>query len=207
MTKLDLTYADKGLKPKIIAVHDGRFHVDDVFAAMLMRAIYPSAAIIRTRDEAKLKSADIVIDVGYIHDDDSLRFDHHQEGKAGKRDNGIEFSGFGLVWLNWGLDVCKGDHDLFDEIDKTLVQPIDADDNGQSLYSNAEPNFDENIKDLTIGKIVGYLNNPQTKSLEDFDTHFENALNLAETVFEAVFNNKSSFVDGKKEIVEAYEDL
>lgn len=207
MTKLDLTYASKGLDPKVIAVHDGRFHVDDVFAAMLMRSIYPNAKIIRTRDDAKLNLADIVIDVGYIHDEKSLRFDHHQEGKAGKRINGIEFSGFGLVWKYWGLEICVGDQDLYNEIDKALIQPIDADDNGQSLYSKSEPNFDEEIQELTIGRIIGYLNNPNTSSLEDFDTHFDNALGLAEIVFEAILNNKKSFIEGKKEIVKSYQNV
>ncbi len=203
MKKLDLTYANKGLKPKLIAVHDGRFHVDDVFAAMLMRSMYPEAKIIRTRDKSLLDSADIVIDVGSIYNYESLRFDHHQEGKAGERENGVQFSGFGLVWKHWGINICKGDGELYDEIDVSLVQPIDAGDNGQLLYSNQEPNF-EGVKEVTIGMLVSILNNSNPKKLEDYDDNFEQALDFAEIVFYNFLLSKESLLQEKEKILESY---
>ena len=43
-----------------------------------------------------MDSADIVIDVGGQYDPDAGRFDHHQRGGAGERENGIPYSSFGL---------------------------------------------------------------------------------------------------------------
>jgi uncharacterized UPF0160 family protein len=203
MKKLDLTYANRGLDPRVIAVHDGRFHVDDVFAAMLMRSIYPGVKIIRTRDEVELNKADIVIDVGSVYDTKSLRFDHHQEGKAGARENGVEFSGFGLVWKEWGLLICKGDTELFNEIDISLVQPIDAHDNGQAITVNSEENF-EGISDITINKLIGIINPPSPKSIKDYDENFEDAMYFAEFIFSRYLEAKKSSLEERADIVSSY---
>ena len=34
-----------------IAVHEGKFHADDVFAAAILTLVFPKIKIIRTRDE------------------------------------------------------------------------------------------------------------------------------------------------------------
>jgi uncharacterized UPF0160 family protein len=118
MQILDLSYAQIGLDPKTMAVHSGDFHADDVFAAALISMIYPKLKVIRTRNPDQFDTCDIVADVGLIHDPTKLRFDHHQEGRAGSRENGILYSGFGLVWQHWGLAVCKGNEDIFKSIDR-----------------------------------------------------------------------------------------
>ena len=203
MDKIDLTYASKGLDPKIIAVHDGRFHVDDVFAAMLMRAIYPKAKIIRTRDAEALNKADIVIDVGAIYDPKQLRFDHHQEGKAGRRENGIEFSGLGLVWNNWGMEICHGNRELYDELDISLIQPIDADDNGQAMTAGSVQCF-EDVKEVSLGALIASHNPPSPKSLKDYDDSFEAAMDFAEIVFKNFLATKTSLLNERGAIVDGW---
>ena len=91
---------------KIIATHNGNFHADDVFAVAALKNIFPAAKLIRTRDLAVIANADIVVDVGGIFDTETNRFDHHQKGGAGARDNGIPFSSFGLIWQKYGLTIC-----------------------------------------------------------------------------------------------------
>lgn len=39
---------------------------------------YKDAAIVRTRDIAKLNECDIVVDVGAVFDHEKKRYDHHQ---------------------------------------------------------------------------------------------------------------------------------
>ena len=81
--------------------------------------------IIRTRDEEAISNADYVFDVGGIYDEDKNRFDHHQKDGAGKRENGIEYASFGLVWRKFGIKLCV-DTKVVDLVDKILVAPIDA---------------------------------------------------------------------------------
>ncbi len=204
MKKLDLTYANRGLEPKSVAVHSGNFHADDVFAAMLLRLIYPKIKIVRSRDIEELNECDIVADVGLIYDDSKLRYDHHQEGKAGKRKNGIEFSGFGLVWKHWGLEVCKGDQELFDEIDITLVQSIDAEDNGQLISSGS--NF-EGIREFTISSVIAKSFNYSGYTAEQAYARFLDAVDLAEQVFVGLFENAKRTLAEKNKILKDYAKL
>lgn len=88
--------------------------------------------IIRTRDEATIASGDYVFDVGGEHDPTRKRFDHHQKGGAGFRENGIPYAACGLVWKEFGAQLCGNDEAAL-RIDKKLIQPIDAHDNGVSL--------------------------------------------------------------------------
>ena len=81
-----------------IVTHNAKFHTDDVFAVATLLILYPGAEVIRTRDESIIKMADIVVDVGQVYDAGNNRFDHHQVGGAGKRENGIQYASFGLVW-------------------------------------------------------------------------------------------------------------
>jgi uncharacterized UPF0160 family protein len=204
MSKLDLTYANRGLDPKTIAVHSRNFHADDVFAAMLLKLIYPKVEVVRSRDLDELDKCDIVADVGLIYDDTKLRYDHHQEGKAGKRENGIEFSGFGLIWKHWGLEVCRGDQELFDEIDKVLVQPIDAQDNGQLISSGS--NF-EGVREFTISSVIAGSFNYSGYSEEEAYDRFLDAVDLAEKVFVGLFENTKRTLSEKKAILEDYAKL
>src|ERR1035437_8037366 len=92
---------------KILVTHNGIFHADDIFAtATLSLLLDGHIKVTRTRDENLIKSADYVYDVGGIYDPALNRFDHHQVGGAGKRDNGIPYAAFGLVWMQYGETVC-----------------------------------------------------------------------------------------------------
>lgn len=204
MSKLDLTYANRGLEVKTMAVHDMTFHADDVFAAMLMRLVYPELKIIRTRVQEELDKCDLVADVGLVYDEKKLRFDHHQEGRAGARENGILYSAFGLIWKHWGMDICEQDLDLFKYIDKVLVQPIDAQDNGQRLYDEV---IFEGIEDLNVDGIMKKAFNPAVGSNESFDEKFKDALDFAENLFTGIFLSSKSLISVKSNIKADYNKL
>ena len=85
-------------KKVIIVTHDGMFHSDDVFAVAALLSLLDAtpaiATVVRTRDEDLMRKADFVVDVGGVYDSEKNRFDHHQEGGAGKRLNGISYAAF-----------------------------------------------------------------------------------------------------------------
>ncbi len=119
-----------------IGTHDGRFHADEVLAIAALLLIHPGAEIVRTRDEATLSTCDLRVDVGRKYDPATGDFDHHQGG-AGTRKNGIQFSSFGLIWKAFGVRAVGGDAKAARFIENSLVQSVDADDNGQKLSTPA----------------------------------------------------------------------
>ncbi len=126
-------------KNKKLITHNGSFHSDDIFAAatlvLLCEKNNESFEIIRTRDEEIIKNADYVFDVGGIYDEEKNRFDHHQIGGAGKGTHNIEYAAFGLVWKKFGK-ILTGNEKIAEFVNKRLVAPIDAFDNGFDLVEN-----------------------------------------------------------------------
>jgi len=121
-------------KNKILVTHNGTFHADDLFATATLSILNNgNIKIIRTRDQEIIKKGDYVYDVGGEYDVLRNRFDHHQKGGAGARDNGIPYSSFGLVWKTYGEQIC-GSKEAARLIDFKLVQPIDSTDNGKDFY-------------------------------------------------------------------------
>ena len=124
---------------KLIVVHDGGFHADDAFAvAALLLHLDGNAEVVRSRDPKIIESGDFVVDVGGVYYAERNRFDHHQSGGAGMRENKIPYAAFGLVWKKFGASI-SGSAEIASRVDAKLVQPIDAADNGVQLgsYENA----------------------------------------------------------------------
>ncbi|MBB5696541.1 MYG1 family protein [Muricoccus pecuniae] len=90
-------------RPLLLATHSGTFHADDCLAYVILTGALGldgadgAHELVRTRDHALLRSADIVWDVGGTADDATWRFDHHQPG-APTAPNGDPLSSAGLVW-------------------------------------------------------------------------------------------------------------
>lgn len=129
-----------------IAVHDGDYHADDIFAVATLHSLNPSIEVIRTRDKKILEDVDMRIDVGMKYNSETGDYDHHQ--KVGERENGVPYAAFGLVWKDYGLAVCDKitanvelDKEIFRQsniqidnstlvkmVDNELVQAIDRHD-------------------------------------------------------------------------------
>lgn len=129
---------EKNTNEIVIVAHNASFHADDVFAVatILLSLEGKPARVVRTRNPEEIASADYVVDVGGEYDPARKRFDHHQKGGAGKRDNGIPYAAFGLVWKHIGPVACNNDNDLWQKIDTDLVCAIDANDNGFDISKN-----------------------------------------------------------------------
>ncbi len=121
---------------KRLITHNGGFHADDVTAYAILQLVLNKRGddyeLTRTRDEDIIATGDIVFDVGNVYDASLNRYDHHQVGRAGSRENGIHYAAAGLVWKHFGRELCDSEQVWFD-IDKNIISPVDAGDNGQKI--------------------------------------------------------------------------
>lgn len=161
----------------LLVTHNGKFHADDVFGTALMLQLYPDAEVIRSRDPEMIARGDIVYDQGGEFDVKKQRFDHHQQGSP-VRDNGIIYSGFGLLWRQYGREFCNDDEDLWRLIDQQFVQQIDAEDNGQTLSTAT----DFNVLPVSISTIISYYNPSGIATDEERFDAFMEAVRLATDV-------------------------
>ena len=122
-----------------IGTHSGIFHLDEVVAISLMNLYNneQNVTVIRTRDPNELKKCHMLIDIG------GGKFDHHQIGGNGKRENGPAYASAGLVWKEYGEEIIVDLAEIagfqlddtqigniFSTIDEMYIQPVDAIDNG-----------------------------------------------------------------------------
>lgn len=140
-----------------IVTHNSTYHADDVFAVATLMLLEPDAEVVRTRDKNTIISADYVVDVGLEYDPSKKRFDHHQTGGAGVRENGIQYASFGLVWKEYGEALAGGKREAL-IIDRKLAQPLDAHDNGMPI---AEYNYEGLREYSIIDFLYSYLNKPK----------------------------------------------
>lgn len=125
---------------KVIVTHDVHFHADEIFAVAALFLVIgkENTVLVRSRDEDLIKKGDYVVDVGGEYDEAKNRFDHHQKGGAGVRENSVAYASFGLVWKKFGVQLC-GNAEVAFKIDKKLVQPIDLIDNGVQFVGTSVP--------------------------------------------------------------------
>jgi uncharacterized UPF0160 family protein len=170
-------------KKKILATHNGGFHSDDVFACATLQILLDKKGekydVWRTRDSERLARADYVFDVGGEYLPEKNRFDHHQKGGAGVRDNGIPYAAFGLVWKHFGERICESG-EVADEIDRKFAQPIDANDNGMDVFISKI----QDVTPITFQDIAG-LNYPEDGANEkEYHNAFLKMVSLAKDILE-----------------------
>jgi uncharacterized UPF0160 family protein len=117
----------------LIATHGGKFHADDAWAVAVLKVLFPDAAIIRTREQARIDAADFAIDVGGVWDPATGRFDHHQKEFNGARASGVPYASAGLVWRDFGarcvaaLALQGTGETLSDDTAQQIAYAIDVD--------------------------------------------------------------------------------
>lgn len=159
-----------------IAVHDGTFHADEIFALAIIRLIFQDIDIIRTRDEELLNECDMRIDVGGRNCPETGDFDHHLTEGAGERRNEIPYAACGLVWKHFGKEVA-GSNYVFDYVDRKLIQFIDANDNG---FDIGQDSLDIALYD--VSDIIDSFNTVWYEENDPDDKNFYNALEIADKV-------------------------
>ncbi len=183
------------MNDKTIATHNGNFHADDVFSIAAFKSIFPSFKLIRTRDLELIAKADIVLDVGGEYDPDTDRFDHHQRGGAGVRENGIPYSSFGLIWQKYGLEICQGNQDVANAVDSGLVSTIDAIDCGHvdGIYDG-----------ISLSQTISMFN-PTWQEDSHFDICFDEAVDFASRILARFIASAKGGISAKEFVVKAIE--
>ncbi len=111
--------------PRSFGAHDGSFHADEITACalLLLFDLIDKDKIHRTRDPLSLEKCEYVCDVGGIYDPSQKRFDHHQAEYQGS------LSSAGMV-LKYLRDQKIISVELYDHFNRSLVEGVDAHDNG-----------------------------------------------------------------------------
>lgn len=156
--------------------HSGTMHADEVFATAFLELYLGNISVFRTPqiDGNTVPEGVLVYDIG------RGKYDHHQLD-ALKRENGIPYSSVGLLWKEYGRDLLKKmDYDnieeMFNGIDKDLVEGIDGDDNG------VFPKVESLYKVKTLPNIIKIFN-PSFDSDEQEDEQFVKAVSLAKMIW------------------------
>lgn len=185
---------------KTVATHNNGFHADDVFAVATLELVFGELKVLRTRDEELIKNADIVVDVGCIYDEDNLRFDHHQEGGAGNRQNSIPYASFGLVWKKFGEEV-SGTKAISEIIDNRLVSSIDATDNGFALSIAKYPD----VSNYELSSVIGAMNPTFLEEDISPDSIFPKAVMLAKDIIKREIASAKAVIAGSEMFIKSYE--
>jgi uncharacterized UPF0160 family protein len=193
-------------KAKKLVTHNGSFHADDIFATasllLMLEKNGERSKIFRTRDEKIIKSGDFVYDVGGFYDADKNVFDHHQIGGAGKRgDSNIEYSSFGLVWKKFGAEICDS-KEVADILEKKLVMPVDANDNGMDLFDLKTEVSPYTIYLFFMSFKPTWKDVSEQKLLENF----KKAVKTAKELLKREIKSTQDYVEGEKAIKSCYEN-
>ncbi|AZQ86336.1 MYG1 family protein [Colwellia sp. Arc7-635] len=178
-----------------IATHNGNFHADDVFSIAALKHVFPAFNLIRTRDLDIIAKADLVIDVGGEYDAEAGRFDHHQRGGAGARENGIPYSSFGLIWQKYGVEICQGSEEVANSVDAGLVSTIDAIDCGH---------VEGVAQGISLSQTISMFN-PTWQEDSHFDTCFDEAVDFAARVLTRFIASAAGGISARSIVAEAIE--
>merc|ERR1711977_82808 len=144
--------AKRQRQEKLIGTHSGTFHADEALAVHLVRTLpdFKGAALVRTRDPAKLDECDIVVDVSGVYDDAAKRYDHHQRGFEETFDaqHKTKLSSAGLIYKHYGKQIIgqaiQSDDEekleiLYQKLYDNFVEALDGIDNGIQQYESDKP--------------------------------------------------------------------
>ena len=179
--------------------HGGTMHADEVFATAFLEMYLNDIKVYRTME---INPDEFPKDV-LIYDIGRGIFDHHQID-ALKRENGITYSSFGLLWKAFGLDYLKRREieqaeDVFEAIEKDFVIAIDADDNG--IFPKIETDGTYKIK--TLPNIIK-LFNPSYQSEDDSNEQFIKAVAFAKIILQEEIKNIIGKTKAKYKVIEHY---
>ena len=187
----------KNQKQATVVTHGGVFHADEVLATVILsKVLEEELTVLRTFKVPENLSNDVIVyDIGFG------RFDHHQKGGNGVRENGVPYAAVGLIWKEYGHQIVENTANpelVWELIDRDLIQGIDATDNG------AMPKPESELSNMSFSNIISGFN-PTWDSNEDSDEAFIKAVEFAETVFENTLKNATAKAKAQKIVEEAIE--
>lgn len=166
----------------LFVTHSGIFHADDVMAAAIISMRYSGSNGVRL---ARVPSINHDIGLGLYFDIGGGKFDHHQKGGNGFRDNGVPYASAGLIWNRFGYMIIdkfgrhsgikltsKSIKSIMNKVDYDLIQGIDANDCG------VFPPVNYPTQGTTISTAIRGFN-PCWRETQDFDGQFLRAVDFA----------------------------
>ena len=179
--------------------HSGTFHADEIFATLILSKIMQKITLIRVQ-EVREKTNENVL----VYDIGAGKYDHHQFGGNGERENGIKYAAAGLIWKEFGRNLLENynveDIDyVWNYIDKNLIQFIDSNDNGQL------PKLQADYRNVHLSYIIGLFNSKWDEEVDN-DENFMRALEIANTIFEEFLSDTFSKMKAKKIVDKAIEE-
>jgi len=185
-----------------LVTHSGTFHADDVLSTVILSKYLGGTITVERiknfsefdersiqRREAIIKHPVIVYDIG------GGKYDHHQEGGNGTRENGIPYSSAGLVWKDFGIKLLSKtfpnnsdwvNNYILNFVDQNLIQGIDAYDN------NVLPSLDFPTQPMNFSEIIQNFNPRWDNQSEDSDAAFIQAVSCAEVIFDKLIQTALS---------------
>ena len=181
-----------------LITHGGTFHADEVFGTVILSKIFREANVLRTFKVPEGLDNDVI-----IYDIGGGRFDHHQRGGNGQRENGVPYSSVGLLWKEFGYyivkNTCNNPYLVWSLIDRDLIQGIDAQDNG------VMPKTDYPTSPMTVSNTISSFN-PTWDSNENVDEAFKKAVDFATVIFDNVLTNAIAKAKAQEIVEEAIEN-
>ena len=179
-----------------LITHGGVFHADDVMATVILEKVFGDVTVCRVLEvPEKLNSNVIVYDIG------GGKWDHHQKGGNGVRKNGskvgVPYAAAGLIWRDFGYEAIKkyfpntNLYEVWNSVDKMLIQGIDATDNGVNNTSSQE------VAAMSICQMISNYN-PTWDDETDYDEAFLNACNIAREILWNIVKKSVSTCKAKK---------
>lgn len=158
----------KSVSEATVVTHPAPHHGDEVMAVVMIGLWEGVANVYRTRNNEEIdkskEEALYVVDVGGVYDLGLYCYDHHQRDFEEAREDGVKYSSAGLVWREFGIDLCEQIGECSSEqaekaaamVDEVLIKGIDLADYGikvdsQMTVSQAvsllNPNWNEDVTD------------------------------------------------------------
>ena len=178
--------------------HGGIFHADEVFASVILSKVIDNLTISRVFEVTDDMNDKIIYDIG------GGKFDHHQLGGNGEREDSTPYSSCGLIWKEYGKKLLeKRNYTNIDElwqiIDKDLIEYIDACDNGKNPVIDTDYNF------IHLAKLISDFNAKWNEKIDN-DSNFIQAVSFADTIFENRLKAIVSKLEAKSLIEEGVEN-
>lgn len=203
------------MKDKLnLYTHDGNFHADDVFATALLSFTADEINVVRGNDQEIPEEGDwIVFDIG------GGELDHHTP--ENKETNGchpgtdIPYAACGLVWRKYYREIleyfeCPEQYTerVYDSLDVSLIQGIDADDNGYNPLAVQLENYPYLQKDqkndilkaartnYAVFQVIKDFNPPWNSEMDHYEA-FLDAVETAKTILINRIDNIISRLEGR----------
>lgn len=180
--------------------HSAKFHADDVFSTVIMSEIIGDMKLIRVLEVPENIENKLIYDIG------AGKFDHHQKGGNGERENGIKYASFGLLWKEFGKEYLRkiGAKDEFidlawENLEVGFVQMIDSIDNGQFEFEKID------IPIVTASEIIESYN-PNWNEEKSYDDCFLEAIEIAKKIWNIKVKNVLSKLEAKDLVELAIEE-